>query len=586
MLGRLKRKAARAAAVAGLVAGAGAEATAQGPPPPALDAAPAPRPEPPARAAEDRPGPISPRLTGADAVFIPRSPATILDPNTLPIDLNTALRIAGVQNPQLLIARQRVLVAEAARQLASAQLLPSINLGTNYDSHTGVLQQSNGNILSVQRSAVYVGAGANAVAAGTVNIPGVFLQGNPAVVIYGILTARQVVRQREFATIAERNQQFLRTTLAYSELLRAEGRRAVALQVRDEAKRVAELTTAYAEAGEGRAADAHRATTELARREADIQAAEGYVLTSSARLCNVLNLDPSVRLHPTDAWVVPAPIVPNPVPVSELIALALLNRPELGERRAAIREAMLALDGSRLLPFSPNLIVGFSAGGFGGGSNLVRPVFGGFGGRTDFDAIMYWTLQNLGVGNAAIINQAKANLGLTKFREIAVLDQVRADVAEAYAKTHARYAQIGTTEQAVRSGTSGFREDLLRIENTVAPAIEVTDSLRLLADARFGYLDAIVDYNRAQFELFVAMGQPPADSLAHPVPTEGIAPPDQPPTLGGRPLNPAPGAAGAPRAPAAAEPADLPPLPPQAAAPNPPLPAPSPARGVRLGMGR
>ena len=121
----------------------------------------------------------------------------------------------------------------------------------------------------------------------------------------------------------------------------------------------------------------------------------------------------------------------------------------------------------------------------------------------------YWTLQNLGVGNAALINVARARLGVTRYQEIAVLDQVRAEVAEAYAKTHARFAQIGTSERAVRSGTRGFREDLLRIENTVAPAIETVDSLRLLARARYAYLDSIVDYDRAQFELYVALGPAP-----------------------------------------------------------------------------
>ena len=38
----------------------------------------------------------------------------------------------------------------------------------------------------------------------------------------------------------------------------------------------------------------------------------------------------------------------------------------------------------------------------------MRPVFGGVGGRSDFDVMAYWTLQNLGVGNVALINQAKA----------------------------------------------------------------------------------------------------------------------------------------------------------------------------------
>jgi outer membrane protein TolC len=459
---------------------------------------------------------------------LPASPPTILDPNVRPIDLNTALRLAGVQNPQLMIARQRVVEAAALRQLAAVQILPSINYGMNYDGHTGPLQQSNGNILSVNRSAVYVGAGSGAIAAGTVAIPGVVLEGNVAVALFTYLTARQVVAQRAFATLAIRNQAFLQTTLAYCELLRAEGRRAIALQVRDEAKRVAELTTSYANAGQGRYADAHRALTELEVREAEVKTAEGAILVASARLCNVVNVDPSIRFHPTDAWVVPHPIIPDPMPVSELIALGLLQRPELKERQAVIREAFLALEGAKVLPFSPTILIGYSSGGFGGGSNLVRPVFGGFGGRSDFDVMAYWTLQNLGVGNLSLINLAKARLGVTRYQEIAVLDQVRAEVAEAYAKTHARFAKIGIAERAVNSGTLGFREDLLRIENTVAPAIETVNSLNLLARARLAYLDSIVDYDRAQFELYVALGQPPADTLARPVPTAGVTPPGQP----------------------------------------------------------
>ena len=305
---------------------------------------------------------------GDVAVVIPPTPPTILDPNTRPIDLNTALRLAGVQNPQLLIARQRVVEAAAMRQLAAVQILPSLNFGTNYDSHTGNLQQSNGNILSVNRSALYVGAGSGAVAAGTVSVPGAVLQGNVAVGVFGFLASRQVVAQRQFASEAVRNQSFLATTLAYSELLRAEGKRAVAVQVRDEAKRVAKLTADYANAGQGREADAHRALTELESREADVQAAEGAMLVASARLCNVLNLDPSIRLRPDRRLLVPRPIVPDPMPVCQLIALALLQRPELKERRAAIREALMVLEGSRALPFSPTVLIGFSSGGSGAGA--------------------------------------------------------------------------------------------------------------------------------------------------------------------------------------------------------------------------
>jgi len=461
---------------------------------------------------------------------LPSTPASILALEVQPIDLTSALRLAGVQNPELNVARRRILEAAAERQLAAAYFLPSINPGVNYDTHTGVLQQSNGNILSVNRSAVYVGAGSNAVAAGTVGIPGVYLAENIGLGVFNYLASRQFVAQREFETLAVRNQVLLQVTLAYSELLRAEGRVAVQTQARDEARLIARLTRAYAEKGQGRIADANRAATQLATREALIQAAEAEVLTESAQLCRLLNLDPSIRLHPIDAYVVPQPIVPDPIPVAELIATGLLNRPELAAQRAAIQSALYMLDGAKVLPFSPTVLLGFSAGGFGGGSNLVRPIFGGFSGREDLDAIAFWTIQNLGVGNVALIRIASARLQVAEFQQIELLNMVRAQVAEAYARAHARYAQIGTYEEGVRAGYLSYHEDLIRIramggpeEHNVLP-IELLNSFDLLARARLDYLDAIVDYNQAQFGLWVALGQPPANFLAHPVPVEGVVP--------------------------------------------------------------
>ncbi|MGB0068237.1 MAG: TolC family protein, partial [Isosphaeraceae bacterium] len=91
---------------------------------------------------------------------------------------------------------------------------------------------------------------------------------------------------------------------------------------------------------------------------------------------------------------------------------------------------------------------------------------------------------------------------------------------------HARYAQIETNESATKSGLLSFTQDLDRIRyrsRDVLP-IELLNSFQLMANARIDYIDAIVDYNRAQFELYVALGQPPANALAHPVPTRGVAP--------------------------------------------------------------
>src|SRR6516165_6257103 len=121
-------------------------------------------------------------------------------PPVATIDLASALRLAGVQNPEILLARQRVTEAVAVRQLAAAQILPSLNAGLNYDAHTGPLQQANGNILKVNRDALYVGAGANAVAAGAVNIPGVVYNLNVSEALFGALITRQMVERARYAS--------------------------------------------------------------------------------------------------------------------------------------------------------------------------------------------------------------------------------------------------------------------------------------------------------------------------------------------------------------------------------------------------
>jgi outer membrane protein TolC len=454
-----------------------------------------------------------------------------------PIDLATALRMVDVQNPQFLLAQARVLEAVAARQLAAAQFLPTINVGTSYDGHTGNLQQSDGNILSVKRNSLTVGAGVNAVAAGSVNIPGLVWNQNLSVVLFDYLRSRQVVDERRFATTATRNDIGLQVVQAYLDLLEAEGRRSIELEAYGNAATLFQLTDAYARTGQGREADAHRARSEQLDREALVVTAEGDAVSVSARLAQLLSVDPAVRLHPVDNWVVPHCLVPDPIPLGQLLAIALMRRPELGERQAAIRAAMLALDASRMLPFSPTVFLGFSGDDFGGGSNLVaqpvgtgpfgrdEPRFGAFSTRTDFDAMAYWTLRNIGLGNRAQIGAAASRLRQADWERLGVLENIRLEVANAWARVEFRFRQIQTGEQAVAAARDSWVEDVTRIRGNEGLPIEAVNSLRLLARAQLAYLDAIVEYNRAQFALYVALGEPPADALVREVPMGERLPP-------------------------------------------------------------
>ena len=196
---------------------------------------------------------LDPASTGPAGEF----PLDFEEPVT-PIDLPAALQLAGMTSPEVLLAQQRVLAVTARQQLAAAQALPNLNLGTTYYSHTGALQASSGQILSVERSSLYVGAGGNAVGSGTVNTPGLQYNMNVNEAYFGYLVSRQQSERAQAGAAAARNNVLLQIAVAYCQLVREQGTRAIAVKVRDDALEVAKITATFAKAGQGRQSDAER----------------------------------------------------------------------------------------------------------------------------------------------------------------------------------------------------------------------------------------------------------------------------------------------------------------------------------------
>ncbi len=69
--------------------------------------------------------------------------------------------------------------------------------------------------------------------------------------------------------------------------------------------------------------------------------------------------------------------------------------------------------------------------------------------------------------------------------------------------------QIDVARRELESSRHGFHEDLERTRNNLGRPIEVINSLTLLAAARMNLINAIVQYDQAQFRLWVALGTPP-----------------------------------------------------------------------------
>lgn len=452
----------------------------------------------------------------------------------LPIDLTTALRLAEAENPLIAEARQRIGELVAQQQRAMVLLLPSLNLGMNLHMHAGNLQRSTGQILPVNSTSLYFGGGAGAVATGPPLVPAVDIVSHLTDAIFEPLAARRRVEASRRDAAATANAILLEVSELFFDLLAAEAETRARRESALEEAEVARLTRAYAEAGQGRYADAERAATELRMIELQLRQAEEAAAVGSARLSHRLHLDQTVRVRPIAPEVEMITLVDPLVPLPALIETALRGRPEIEARAAEVEAAEIRHKQEIYRPFLPTIFIAFSGGAFGGGSNYAPPQLSGFAGRADFDVGAFWTVRNLGLGNLAAQKRREAQTGeAIAARQLAV-SQARTEVGAAFADAAAARRRVALATDQLLSARDGFRQDLLRIRNTVGRPIEVVDSLKLLNDARVDRIRAVTDYNKAEFRLFVALGSPPplGESAGQPVPEVPLASPPLPPPLG------------------------------------------------------
>jgi outer membrane protein TolC len=430
------------------------------------------------------------------------------------IDLGAALRLAGVDNPTINLAREQVSEALAGQLAARSLLLPSINVGGNYRIHRGAFQDDPGPILKVNSQSLYLGAGAGVVGTGTVGYPGVWLFAHLGDATYEPVAARERVSARGSEAQAVQNEVLLNVATTYLALVGAEARQGILRRAETDVNEIVRITAAFAKTGEGKPADANRAAANAELVHQEIRATEGEVVAASARLSQLVSLDPAVTLRTPEGAVEPFRLVAEDIETETLVAVALRSRPEIFSRSAEIQEAQTRVRQERVRPCLPLIAIGYSAGVFGGGSNEVAEEFGPLKGRSDFSAIAVWNIQNLGVGNAARVHRATAVVGQAVADYEATINQIRREVADAQALCKTAARQIDLAKHAVTTAEQGFQLETDRIKQGQGRPIEALDSFHQLLDSRQELLRAVIAFDVAQFQLFVALGSNPEAGLS------------------------------------------------------------------------
>lgn len=436
------------------------------------------------------------------------------------IDLPTALRLAETANPAVALGREAICEALALQTAARGLMLPTLTAGTMYHLHQGRLQTSFGEIRSLNSQSIYIGGGTRTLAAETVAIPAVRIFSHLGDAVFAPLAAGQVVSSRTSNSLAVQNTVLLSVVRQYLELVGAEAALEALHESEQELRQVVQATAAFAKTGQGRLGDFHRARSEALLLHAEEQEAQEEVAVASARLSRLLHLDPSIRLRTPPGGLVMVELVDPGYPLPALIQLAQSARPEIATFSAEIAASQYRVRQENTRPLLPLLSVGFSGGGFGGGSNRsdlgVSSFFQRMDGRTDFDVFAVWTLQNLGAGNLALQRQRRSERDQTIAARGLMINRIGREVGDAYQRVETYRQQVDLARRRLKTAATGAREELTRTRGGEGLPIEAINSVNLHTQARRALLEAVLGYDLAQFELFVAIGQTPDGAVPDP----------------------------------------------------------------------
>lgn len=432
-------------------------------------------------------------------------------PNNYPIDLPTVLRLAGADNWNVRLAVEQICTARARYDAASVLWLPSLRTGLGFTKHEGEIQATEGEVIEVSRQALFLGGGA-----GVGDFPLTGGGGGPARLavdlslsdaIFKPLAARQRVAAAQAGAAAATNDSVAEATVAYFELIGAQGLSEVALQNTADARRMLDLTEAFVEAGKGAEADVSRVKVEVTRRrQAEIDA-RMQVGVASAELARILQLDPS-KLDPSALLFsldrpMPVNMVPLDAPLESLIAQAQTARPEVVENLHRVGARGEEYRAEKWRPLIPNLYAGSSMGVFGGGPGAELDSLDG---RADFDVVAVWQVRNLGLGERAARNEAYSLYTQETLRKHRLHDVITAEVTKSRLRSQAQHERLQLAEQNIADAQAAWDRSLKRIQGLAGLPLEAIQAHQALVMARIDYVAAVTAYNQAQTRLVQAIG--------------------------------------------------------------------------------
>jgi outer membrane protein TolC len=427
----------------------------------------------------------------------------------LSISLDTVLRLAEQQNPQVAIARAKVGSACAEKRLA-ATWMPDIYAGFGYYRHDGGIQDQTGKLIISDANALDAGLQIS----GELNLrERAFKQ---------VDAARKVWQsQGELSKITY--EQLLDASTTYIDFLAACSALAISMDL--EIKIKPYYDNALRAYNMNMTADViiekNRIDSELKYQQRVQKELRGKIEALSAKLCYLLGLDPHTQLVPYDSQMVALNLVDTHQPTDSLVSQALSNGPGVREMEGilcVINSGVATAKGaSRWAP-----IIGVQAGEgfFGAGPSGVLDSAN----RFDLGLQAKWNISDLFTGqkkhDLAMNQICQANLAYQDLRSKLTLSVHEAkstidSIEGAFPISEELIKEMNVIVDKVKlvldKGSKPMSADGMQPGSGQSGGLQVTNSdvvtaLHKVMDAQLDYVAMMREYDKAQLRLMVVLG--------------------------------------------------------------------------------
>lgn len=419
--------------------------------------------------------------------------AQTVNGGTYPIDLPTALRLAGTQNLDVQIARQRLREAEANRVSALEQFFPWLGAGVSYHRRDGLAQAVPAGTISETHFDSYAPGG---------TITAQVVLGDA---IYNSLAARQLVRASDQALEAQRQDSALGTAQGYFDLAKAKALVEVARQALQTSQDYQQQLHEAVTVGIAFKGDELRVQTQTERFRIALRQAAERQRVAAATLAQILHLDPAVELVPQDAGLTPLTLFDTNTSPEVLVQRALSARPELKQSQALVFASREATNGAVYGPLIPSISAQVFVGGLGGGHDN-QP--GNFGASEDYLVSLGWHIGPGGLFDVGRINARRAQLDAAQLGDAKLKDIISAQVIESLTRAQSWSDQIALAGQNLATADKTLRLTRERKQYGVGIVLEDIQAQQALDQARADYVTTIAEFNKAQYGLNKAVGGP------------------------------------------------------------------------------